>query len=391
MQRYSYQPPLVAHVIRRLAVGGLENGLVNLINHMPPKRYRHAIVCLTEATNFRARLQRSDVPVIALHKREGQDLGTHVRMWRVLRRLQPAIVHTRNLPGLEFLIPATLASFPGRIHGEHGRDIYDLDGASFKYNLLRKAMRLLVGHYIAVSGDLAAWLVRTVGARPDRVTQIYNGVDMQRFHPRIGPRPPIGPEGFAPEKTLVVGTIGRMEAVKDQPTLVRAFLHLLESEPGAHLRLRLVMIGDGPLREESQKLLCTAGIEPLAWLPGERADIPAVMRGLDLFVLPSLAEGISNTILEAMASGLPVIATRVGGNPELVEEGETGMLVSPSDPVGLAEAIRTYLADAAKITRHGQASRKRVEAKFSMEAMVNGYLAVYDAVLYGRQSKVNVQ
>ena len=302
----------------------------------------------------------------------------------VLCSLRPDIVHTRNLSGLEYLIPATLAGVPGRIHGEHGRDMYDLDGSNVKYNLLRKLIRPVVHHYTAVSKDLGDWLVRTVGIYPDRVTQIYNGVDLQRFYPRSGPRPPLGPAGFAPPGVVVMGTVGRMEAIKDQLTLVRAFLHLLDSEPGACMRLRLVIIGDGLLREESSLLLQAADAEHLAWLPGERADIPDVMRGLDLFVLPSLREGISNTILEAMASGLPVVATRVGGNPELVEEGKTGMLVPPAHPVRLAEAIHTYLANSGQLPRHGQAGRQRAEARFSMEAMVTSYLAVYDAVLNGR-------
>ncbi len=376
-----WQPPLVVHIIHRLAVGGLENGLVNLINHMPPEYYRHAIVCLTDSTDFRDRIQRPDVPIIALHKRAGQDFGVYIRLWKIVRSLCPDIVHTRNLSGLEYLIPAALARIPGCIHGEHGRDMYDLDGLNVKYNLLRKVLRPLVQHYIAVSAELANWLVCKIGVHDDRVTHIYNGVDTQRFYPRTDPRPALGPEGFAPPGTLIVGTVGRMQAVKDQLTLVRAFLHLLVTEPGARDRIRLVMIGDGPLLEAARQLLRAADAEHLAWLPGERADIPDMMRGLDLFVLPSLREGISNTILEAMASGLPVVATRVGGNPELVEEGRTGMLVPPADPVAMAEAIRTYLADPEKRIRHGQAGRKRAEARFSMEAMVNGYLAVYDAVL----------
>jgi glycosyltransferase involved in cell wall biosynthesis len=175
-----------------------------------------------------------------------------------------------------------------------------------------------------------------------------------------------------------------MQVIKDQLTLVRAFLHLLDNEPGAREVLRLVIIGDGLLLEEARQLLRAAGAGQVAWLPGERADIPDMMRGLDLFVLPSLREGISNTILEAMASGLPVVATRVGGNPELVEEGRTGMLVPPSDPVALAQAIRTYLVDKGQLIRHGQAGRRRAEARFSMEAMVNAYLGVYDAVLNGK-------
>jgi sugar transferase (PEP-CTERM/EpsH1 system associated) len=377
------QRPLVAHIIHRLAIGGLENGLVNLINNMPPARYRHAIVCLTDYTDFRERIRDKDIPIVALHKEEGQDLGMYVRLWRVLRHFRPAIVHTRNLSGLEYLVLAALARIPGRVHGEHGRDIYDLDGTNVKYNLLRRAIKPFVRHYIAVSADLAEWLVHTVGLDSRRVTQIYNGVDVQRFTPRVGPRPFLVPEGFASQESLVVGTVGRMHAVKDQLTLVRAFLHILATVPQARAWLRLVLIGDGPLRQEASQLLRASGAESLAWLPGERHDSPDLMRALDVFVLPSLREGISNTILEAMASGLPIVATRVGGNPELVEEGHTGQLVPPADPVAMAEAICIYGRDRVLAVCHGRAGRKRVENQFSMVSMVNSYLAVYDAVLQG--------
>jgi glycosyltransferase involved in cell wall biosynthesis len=147
------------------------------------------------------------------------------------------------------------------------------------------------------------------------------------------------------------------------------------------------MIGDGPLRRESQKLLSEAGVADLAWLPGERADIPELLRAIDLFVLPSIAEGISNTILEAMVSGLPVVATYVGGNSELVVEGETGMLVPSSDPVAMAEAIQSYLKDPEKLARHGQTGRKRAVEHFSIEKMVEGYLSLYDEVLSARRRR----
>src|SRR5215510_4498840 len=380
------QLPLIAHIIHRLAVGGLESGLVNLINNMPPTRYRHAIVCLTDYTDFRERIRDKHIPIVALHKAEGHDLGVYVRLWRVLRLLRPAIVHTRNLSGLEYLALAAMVGIPGRIQGEHGRDIYDLDGTSTKYNLLRRAIKPFVQHYIAVSEDLAEWLVHTVGADRRCVTQIYNGVDIQRFAPRVGPRPPLGPEGFASQDTLVVGTVGRMHEVKDQLTLVRAFLHMLSTLPQARVWLRLVIIGDGPLREEARQLLHAASAESLAWLPGERQDSPDIMRALDVFVLPSLREGLSNTILEAMASGLPVVATRVGGNPELVEDGHTGQLVPPADPVAMAAALGVYSRDRGLAARHGWAGRQRVKSHFSMAAMVNSYLAVYDAVLHSEST-----
>jgi sugar transferase (PEP-CTERM/EpsH1 system associated) len=274
---------------------------------------------------------------------------------------------------------AAFAGVPGRIHGEHGRDVYDLDGSNRKYKLLRKALDPFVSHYTAVSNDLAQWLGQLVGT--ERVVHICNGVDIQRFHPRQGVRAPLGPGGFLGEDAMVIGTVGRMQTVKDQLTLVRAFLHLIQADQVARDRLRLIMIGDGPLREEAEKLLRAANAESLAWLPGERADIPVMMRAMDLFILPSIAEGISNTILEAMASGLPVVATSVGGTPELIDHERTGLLVPASDSVAMANSIKAYLNDRSKLRRHGEAGRRKVEAGFSIEAMVHGYLCLYDSVL----------
>ena len=384
----TYQSPLVAHMIFRLDVGGLENGLVNLINWMPADRYRHAVICLTDSTEFKLRILRSDVPIIDLHKRPGHDLGVYVRAWKALHVLRPDIVHTRNLPTLEFLLLSALTLRARRVHGEHGRDVYDLDGSSRKYNAFRRLVSPFVHHYTAVSSDLATWLTRTVGVPTSSVSHILNGVDVDRFRPRSGLRPGVVPERFTKPGTVIVGTVGRMQKVKDQLTLVQAFILLLQTDTRARERLRLVMIGDGPLREQAIRLIRTAQAESLAWLPGERADIHEVMQALDLFVLPSLAEGISNTILEAMACGLPVVATRVGGNPELVEEGKTGMLVPPADPALMAQAIGRYLDDEALLKVHGEAGRRRVLAQFSKEKMVAGYLAVYDSLLEGSDARM---
>ena len=376
-------PPLVAHVIYRLAVGGLENGLVNLINAMPPERYRHAIVCLTDYSDFRDRIGRQDVPVIALHKREGQGIDIYRRMWSALRSLRPAIVHTRNLPTLEFSLIAALAGVRKRVHSEHGRDMYDLHGANAKYNILRRTIRPVVGHYIAVSRDLEEWLQSCVGVRRERLSQIYNGVDSRRFRPRGELRTNIGPPGFLQDGSVGIGTIGRMHIVKDQVTLAKAFIHLLQEEPAWSRSARLVLVGEGPLRQQCFDLLAHAGLQHLAWIPGERNDVAEILRALDVFVLPSLGEGISNTILEAMATGLPVLATEVGGNAELVREGETGMLVPSADHVALARALRAYLVNPDLRIRHGQAGRKVVEDRFSIETMVQGYLNVYDHLLDG--------
>ncbi len=373
--------PLVAHIVHHFGVGGLENGLVNLINHMPPRRYRHAIVCLQGYTDFRRRIDRQEVRFHALGKRPGQDFALFPRLWRLLRQMRPDIVHTRNLSALEAQFVAASAGVGARVHGEHGRDMFDLHGQRLKYRLLRKFARPFVHHYTAVSRDLEKWLINTVGADPSRVTQIYNGVDRLRFRPPSGERKAIGPPGFLRGGEFVIGSVGRMAEVKDYPTLVRAFLGLIENAPEARKRLRLVIIGDGTSRQTCLDLLQGAGALDLAWLPGEREDIPELMRAMDVFVLPSLGEGISNTILEAMSTGLPIVATRVGGNSELVREGETGTLIPPADAASMARALLAYLSDEARTLGHGRAGRKTIETEFSIEGMVEAYGKVYDQTL----------
>ena len=377
------EPPLIVHVIHHFGVGGLENGIVNLINHMPADRYRHAIVCLTGYNDFHQRLNQP-IELVALHKRSGHDLGLYRRLYRAFKQLQPAIVHTRNLSALESQAVATLAGVRGRVHGEHGRDIYDLHGTSRKYNLLRRAIRPLVKRYIAVSRDLEQWLIDTVHAPAARVSQIYNGVDSVKFTPRTQPRKDFGPPGFCPADGWVIGSVGRMAEVKDYPGLTRAFLRLLELSPTARARARLVILGDGATRAACLALLKDADAEHLAWLPGERNDVAPLMAQFDVFALSSLGEGISNTILEAMACGIPVVASAVGGNGELVDAGFTGTLIAPADVDAMAQALLKYFADPALAHTHGKAGRAKIEARFSMGAMVAGYLNVYDAMLRDR-------
>lgn len=375
------EAPLIAHVIYRFDTGGLENGLVNLINHMPARAYRHVVIALTEVTAFAQRIQRPDVACIALHKPPGHAVRLYPRLWRLMRELRPAIVHTRNLAALECVVPAWAAGVPVRVHGEHGRDVEDMDGRNRKTQWLRRLYRPWVSHYIALSGELASYLQQRVGVPAAALSRIYNGVDTRAFHPAAAVPEALAGCPFDPARHWIVGTVGRMQAVKDQPTLARAFVQLVRARGVRADHARLVMVGDGPLRAQVQAILDEAGLAQRAWLPGERRDVPEVMRGLNCFALPSLAEGISNTILEAMASGLPVVATRVGGNAELVAEGRTGLLVPPDDPAALAEALGGLLEERRRGMTMGLAARERAERQFSLQAMVERYQAVYDQQL----------
>ncbi len=370
--------PLVMHIVYRFDTGGLENGIVNLINHMPTHAYRHTIVALTDVTDFRLRIQRNDVEFIALHKRPGHGIWLYPRLYSLMREHRPAIVHTRNLAALEAVVPAWLARVPVRIHGEHGRDETDLLGSKRKYQWMRRLYRPFVSHYFALSRDLASYLHEKVEVPIARVTQVYNGVDVGLFTPGGAIPSRINGCPFDPSQCWIVGTVGRMQVVKDQPTLARAFVQVLAQHPELRDRLRLVLVGEGPLRQICRQLLSEAGVADLAWLPGERSDVDDVMRGLHCFVLPSLAEGISNTILEAMASGLPVIATAVGGNSDLVTNGQTGVIVPPDNVQEMAVAIARLALDPPRAAAMGRAGRTKVEERFSLPAMVNTYSQVYD-------------
>jgi sugar transferase (PEP-CTERM/EpsH1 system associated) len=369
------------HVVHRFAVGGLENGVVNLINGLPAERWRHAVVALTDVDPlFSARLRRRDVPCLSLYKRPGQSAWQFPQLWHLFRALRPAIVHTRNLAAAEMQIPAWLARVPGRVHSEHGRDIDDVHGTNRRHIALRRMARPFVGHYIALSRDLQGYLREQVGVSPSRLTQIYNGVDVDRFAPAAS-RSPIDGCPFTDPQLWLVGTVGRMVAVKAQTLLTDAFIAAVTQQPALRERARLVLVGDGPLRADCAARLEAAGLRELAWLPGERGDVPDVMRGLDSFVLPSLVEGVSNTILEAMASGLPVIATRVGANADLVPDGVAGRIV-PSDEVpAMAAALAAMAADPAGARAMGRAGRQIVEQRFSLAAMMAAYEAVYRQAL----------
>jgi sugar transferase (PEP-CTERM/EpsH1 system associated) len=310
--------PQVTHVIFRLDYGGLENGLVNLVNRMPADRYRHSIVCLAGyGAEFRRRIRRDDVEIV----------------WE--------------------------ASDPC---GRNPRSLR-----------IRRACRPVIHRYVPMSQDIARWLETDVGVASERIRQAYSGVDTIRFQSALA-------RGTADHSSrgVRIGTMGRLDPVKNHASLLRALRAILDRRPDLEPLLRLIIVGDGPLRPSLEAQARTLGLAGHVEFMGTRDDTPEIMRTLDVFVLPSLNEGISNTILEAMASSLPVIAARVGGNPELVVDGVTGLLYEADAQEGLERGLLHYLDDPARRRLHGQAGRERVLASFGLDAMVQRYMDIYD-------------
>lgn len=366
-------PIHIAHIVYRFDIGGIENGIVQLINHLPHERYRYSIFCLDDySVEFAKRLMRSDVVIYALHKKPGQDLAMLLRLYHQLKQLKPDIVHTHNLSTLEAQLCAFAARVAYRIHTEHGWDMQDLSGQNRRYRWLRRFIAPFVHQFIAVNQSIADYLRKDVGIAAHKIQRIHDGVDVQYFYPRK-----ISHTVFDASAPLIIGSTLRFQAVKDPMTLIKACCALWQRDLAARQSLRLWLIGDGPLLESCRNFLAEQGFLDLAWLPGARHDIADLLRKIDVFSLPSLAEGLPNSLLEAMACGLPVIASRVGGIPDLITDGQSGFLIEPQSIDQCSSAIEHYLHHPEDLQTHGKAAQQRIEGEFTLAQAMANYDALY--------------
>ena len=371
----------IVHVVYSFSIGGLENVIVQLINRLPVGEFTHVLVSLTTISDFKNRITRPDVEFVELHKPPGHAFALYPRIFKLLRRLKPDVVHTCNLAALEITPLAWLAGVPLRVHAEHGWDAHDPNGSNPRYRLLRKIYKPFVSHYVAVSQDLDNYLAQHIGVSPQRHSLIANGVDTELFAPApaAATLTPVPGCPFTPGVHWLVGTVGRLQTVKNQPLLARAFVQLLNQHPEARDRVRLLIVGEGPLRAQVEQVLHDAGMQDLAWLAGARNDVAAIMQTLNCFVLPSQAEGTSCTLQEAMACCLPVVATAVGGTPDVVDEDVTGYLVPSDDVDALAHALWRGFSQPEAIQGFGQAGRAKAVAKYGLGAMVDRYRTLFSS------------
>jgi glycosyltransferase involved in cell wall biosynthesis len=259
-----------------------------------------------------------------------------------------------------------MASVPVIVHGEHGTI-----ETRPRNLLLQRIVWGRLDRILSVSTRLTERLVGTVGFPPERIETIRNGVDANRFTPsrRAAARSAFG---FGPAE-LVVGTVGRLEPVKHQHSFVCALAALHRQG----LRFTAVIAGDGPLRDSLAEYTQRLGLGETVRFLGKRSDVEDVLASFDIFVSSSRSEGLSNTILEAMATGLPVVATDVGGTDELVQHGTTGLLVRANDSETLASAIRSLALDDEQRQIMGRAGRRRVESEFDLAGMIRRYEELY--------------
>ncbi|HYR51629.1 MAG TPA: glycosyltransferase [Candidatus Dormibacteraeota bacterium] len=348
----------------------MEVGVTNLVNRQNSRKFAPLICCLHSATDEARAMVHPRVQIVELGKQPGIDGSMVTKLIRLFRRVRPHIVHSHNWPTFLYtVIAARLAGVPVLVHGEHGYE----DQLEIGRRLATKRfLSRRVTQLATVSLDLERVLIERWNVPPERVLCVPNGVDLDRF--RVTPNlEALRDElGLGPGHPVVIG-IGRFGPVKDFQTLIRGFARVHSLRPEA----RLLLVGWGDDHVELEELAESLGVRSAVIFTGSRHDVPELLSLSDVYVNSSLFEGMSNTILEAMASARPVVATSVGGNPELVRDGETGFLFPAGDDVALAGRLDLLLGETALRATMGKAGREIVARDHPIAKTVEAYDNMY--------------
>jgi glycosyltransferase involved in cell wall biosynthesis len=367
----------VAHIVMSLEPGGLERVVLDLAREGIALGQQVAIVCLMIPGRLAAQAEAVGVRILCLHKPAGVRLGTIRKLRSALRALAPDIIHTHQLGSLFYAGPVAPCPI---VHSEHGKSGDD----SCRRRWLKRLAARHAARFIGVSSDITAEAI-AAGIVPRRKAWVLpNGIDTGRFADHRA-RAAVRAEYGIPEQAPVIGSVGRLIEIKRPDWLIRAFAGVRQSLVDAHL----LLVGDGPLTGLLRDLAAELGLGACVHFAGFQAEPEHFFQAFDVFALASRSEGMPLALLEAWASGLPVVATRVGGLPELVEEGTTGLLVDAGDLDALIRALRALLDHPDQARFLGAAGRARVESAFSLRRMAEGYDRHYRQVLSARMLPIH--
>jgi len=369
-------PIRVLHIVHDLGRGGLETGLVNVIERLDPRRFEH-IVCAIRALGVNAdRLASRGTKVVSL-----ADLGGTARfqtpaLIRLIRQLRPDVVHSRNWTAIEAVLAGRLARVRAVVHSQHGFET-DANAREPRRRVVFSRLAFeLADRVMAVSFQLRELHAQRTGFPARRIGVIHNGVDPDRFTPDAASRASLRAELGLDDDTLCIGCVANLLPVKDHVTLLKAAGRLSEQS----VAWRLLLIGDGPEQENLEAFVDQhPELKGRVLFLGSSSRVPELLQAMDVFVMPSIAEGICNSLLEAMATGVPVVATAVGGTPEVVVDGESGLLVPARDAAALSARLLQIWSQPDLRRRLGQNARQRVRDEFSIEAMVRAYDNLYSS------------
>jgi len=359
----------IGHVVHGLGIGGLERIVVTLMEGVDRGGFSSCAYCLEGGGELMVEMREKGYRVRAIEKRPGVSFLLPWRLARLFKADKIDIVHCHNFGAFAYGATAgRLARVGGVVYTAHGPEFPCRRRQAFFQRLP------LADRVVTVSDFIRRGAVEGARLDPTKVTTIRNGVDSQRFSRREGggvgtKRRDIGVE----ESDVVIGVVARLTPEKDHATLIEAFSHLAAGRQEA----KLVIVGDGELMGTLREKTARLGLEQLVIFLGNRKDVADLLRLFDVFALSSKEEGLGITLLEAMASGVPVVATSVGGIPEIVEHGVTGVMVPPGDPRVLADAIEWMLSHPGEAGSMVERARRRVAESYSVEQMIAEYETLY--------------
>lgn len=363
----------VLHVVNRLDLGGTELGVLKVIRGLGAEHFTHAI-CTAKGHRVETE-QNWGLAGRVYDASTSGEAARHLvlRFVRVIRAFRPHIVHSRNWGGIEAVFAGRLARVPVVIHSEHGYELEMLEGEPLRRRLLRRAAYAAADAVFAVTRDLRSYHSRVSWTNESRIRVLENGVDTERFSNSDGETARARAALGLPLNSTIVGSVGRLVPIKNHVTLLRG----VETLVSKGLEICVALAGDGSEMSSLKSLVANSPVlAGRVHFLGDTRDVPQVLRSLDIFVLPSLSEGMSNTLLEAMSSGLPVVASRVGGNRELLEDSGVGLLFEPRNISELAEKLATLLDESTR-KRLGAAARSHVLSNYSLENMMRRYRDLY--------------
>ncbi|HTU91890.1 MAG TPA: glycosyltransferase [Gemmataceae bacterium] len=372
--------PTICQVLHSLQVGGAEVLAARLARRLQ-ESYRFLFVCLDKLGPLGEALREEGFPVEVLDRRPGLDWRSTIRLARLLRRERVEMLHAHQYTPFFYALTARwLGKRIPVLFTEHGRHFPD-------YPRRKRiiANRLLLSRrdrVAAVGESVRQAVIANEGIPAERVGVIYNGIDPNSFGKAPQDRDGVRREIGVGTDDLVVIQVARLDYLKDHLTAIRAVERVAVQRP----EVRLVLVGEGPEREKIEAEVRQRQLSPHVRFLGLRGDVVRLIPAADLFLLTSISEGIPLTVIEAMAAGLAVVSTRVGGVGEIVVDGQTGLLAPAGDDSTLAEHILSLSADVARRQRMGQVGRQRAHAMFSEEKMHASYCGLYEEVLRGRGS-----
>ncbi len=372
-------PLRVTHVVLALDTGGLERIVVDLIRVGRDQGHEPSVICLERPGNLASQVETLRIPLLCANKQPGLRFSTIERVRGLLRELKPHVVHSHQIGALFYAGPAARREkVPVVVHTEHINNIakYPALNRRIRTRLLWGLAGSFADRFCCVSDDIANAVkaYRTVPRR--KVSVVLNGIDTAAFD-STGDSESLRQKLGIPRGAPVIGTVGRLNEVKRQDLLIQGFANIAKADPQPHL----LIVGDGPELQSLQRMAAALGLADRVHFAGYQARPEHFLHVMDIFALTSRLEGMPLAILEGWAAGRPVIASRVGGVPEIVTEGQTGILFDSGDEAALTGAMSRLLASPDDARRLGEAGREYVRSRFDLQVMAGTYNRHYRDLL----------